>query len=316
MFLVFGAWVFGQGDASEPFTPPDEKARVAAVGNTAYLTSPLRAAFDARSEDFSPVPYPGSSDWLANHKEAGQTFTQYSVARRNRPDATRKNLYILPLGDFGPDAAESLLEPLREYSETYVGLPTKLLGVDDDLKSLGITTRIHKGTQKRQLLSTDILNLLGKRLPRDGFCLLAITTEDLYPDPRWNFVFGQASLQNRVGVFSFARYDPAFFGGHTFPDNRKLVLRRSCDVLVHETLHMFGIRHCTYFHCIMNGSNHLEESDAAPMHLCPVCLRKLQATVGFEPVGRYDKLGGFYRRQGFEEEEAWVKKRSSKINKR
>jgi archaemetzincin len=34
--------------------------------------------------------------------------------------------------------------------------------------------------------------------------------EDLYPDPAWNFVFGQASLRERVEVFSFARYDPAF----------------------------------------------------------------------------------------------------------
>jgi hypothetical protein len=28
----------------------------------------------------------------------------------------------------------------------------------------------------------------------------------------FNFVFGQASLNDRVGVYSFARYDPAFYG--------------------------------------------------------------------------------------------------------
>jgi archaemetzincin len=32
--------------------------------------------------------------------------------------------------------------------------------------------------------------------------------EDLYPEPSWNFVFGQASLNERVGVYSFARYGP------------------------------------------------------------------------------------------------------------
>jgi len=31
--------------------------------------------------------------------------------------------------------------------------------------------------------------------------------EDLYPDPSWNFVFGQTSLPGYVGVYSFARYD-------------------------------------------------------------------------------------------------------------
>ena len=40
---------------------------------------------------------------------------------------------------------------------------------------------------------------------------------------------------------------------------------------------MFGISHCVHFHCRMNGSDSLEESDRSPMHLCPVCLRKLQS---------------------------------------
>lgn len=316
LLVVIGGWIYAESRPLKPFTPPDEKTRIAAVGKTLYLTNRERAAFDARSKDFSPIPSPGPSDWLANHNEPGQTFQQYSVTRRNRPDATRKTLYILPLGDFEPGATESLPKPLREYSQIYVGMPTKLLEIDEDLDALGITTRINPGTQKRQLLTVDILTLLRKRLPDDAFCMLAITTEDLYPDPSWNFVFGQASLQNRVGVFSFARYDPAFFGELTDSDVEKLVLRRSCDVLVHETLHMFGIRHCIYFHCSMNGSNHMAESDAAPMHLCPVCLRKLQFTAGFAPERRYDKLAEFYQEQGFEEEEAWVKKRSGTIGRR
>ncbi|MEM7013929.1 MAG: archaemetzincin [Verrucomicrobiota bacterium] len=316
LFLAVGVGIYAQIRPLKPFTPPDEAKRVAAVGKTIYLTGRLKAAFDPRSSDFSPIPSPGPNDWLANHHEPGQTYEQYSLGRRNRPDATRKVLYILPLGDFEPNADESLLEPLREYSEIYVGMPTKLLEIDDDVDRLGITTRINPGTQKRQLLTLDILALLRKRLPQDAFCLLAITTEDLYPDPSWNFVFGQASLQNRVGAFSFARYDPAFFGQEIDEGVEELVLRRSCDVLVHETLHMFGIRHCIYFHCIMNGSNHMAESDAAPMHLCPVCLRKLQYTVGFDPARRYNKLAEFYNERGFKEEEAWVKKRSAIISRR
>uniref|UniRef100_A0A8D0H115 Uncharacterized protein n=1 Tax=Sphenodon punctatus TaxID=8508 RepID=A0A8D0H115_SPHPU len=31
----------------------------------------------------------------------------------------------------------------------------------------------------------------------------------------------------------------------------------------------------------MQGSNHLEESDRRPLDLCPICLRKLQASIGF-----------------------------------
>ncbi len=63
----------------------------------------------------------------------------------------------------------------------------------------------------------------------------------------------------------------------------------------------------------MNGSNNLEESDAAPMHLGPLCLRKLQSSVGFDPLHRYRTLEKFYARHKFTEENAWVKQRIAEI---
>ena len=136
---------------------------------------------------------------------------------------------------------------------------------------------------------------------------------DLYPDPRWNFVFGQASLRERVGVYSFARYDPRFYGERPAAGKedevRQLLLRRSCKVLAHEAGHMFGIGHCVYFHCLMNGSNHLEEADARPLHLCPVDLRKLHDSIGFDVVERYRRLRAFYRKAGFGDEADWMDRR-------
>jgi archaemetzincin len=87
------------------------------------------------------------------------------------------------------------------------------------------------------------------------------------------------------------------------------LLRRSCKVLAHEIAHMFGIAHCVFFNCLMNGSNHLAESDARPLHLCSVDLRKLQHSTGFEPATRYRRLLDFSRRVGFDEESAWLEKR-------
>jgi archaemetzincin len=132
---------------------------------------------------------------------------------------------------------------------------------------------------------------------------------DLYPDPNWNFVFGEASPRERVGVYSFARYDPRFYGQAPTEDTRKLMLRRSCKVLAHETCHMFGVDHCVWFHCLMNGSNHLAESDARPLHLCPADLHKLQWSVGFDVVERYRRLLDFHRRAGFEDEAKWLDNR-------
>ncbi len=73
---------------------------------------------------------------------------------------------------------------------------------------------------------------------------------------------------------------------------------------------MFGIKHCVYFDCLMNGSNHLAESDARSLHLCPVCLRKMHHSVGFDVAGRYGKLGAFYREVGLKTESAWIEQRT------
>jgi hypothetical protein len=53
---------------------------------------------------------------------------------------------------------------------------------------------------------------------------------------------------------------------------------------------------------------HLAERNARPLHLCPVGLRKLQHSVGFDPEARYRRLLDFSRKVGFDEESAWLKK--------
>jgi len=83
--------------------------------------------------------------------------------------------------------------------------------------------------------------------------------------------------------------------------------------MLHELGHMFGLDHCVYFECVMNGSNHLDEADARPHHLCPVCLRKLHHTVRFEPAARYRTLEAFYRQAGMTAEAAFVAERAARI---
>ena len=63
----------------------------------------------------------------------------------------------------------------------------------------------------------------------------------------------------------------------------------------------------------MNGSNHLAESDARPLHLCPVDLRKLQSSVGFDVVERNRRLHDFHRQAGFEDEARWLDRRIERI---
>jgi archaemetzincin len=196
------------------------------------------------------------------------------------------------------------LPKLKEFTEAFFAMPVRVFSVLEHTAAK-ITSRINAYTGHRQLLTGDVLDLLAQRLPRDAFCLLGITLQDLYPDSSWNFVFGQASPRERVGVHSFARYDPRFYGQDT-PDRAGVMLRRSCKVLAHETVHMFGIAHCIYFHCLMNGSNHIAEGDARPLDLCPVDLHKLYESIGFDPAARYAHLRDFSRAAGFNDEAQWI----------
>jgi archaemetzincin len=307
--LFFGSTPWGE--LAMAFEPPGPQGRLEAIGPMAGLPETLRLALEPGT-NFESIPPPKPGDWLAAHPESGQTFDEFLRSRPNRPDRTRNRIYLFPLGDFPPEGSPPL-EFLKEYNEIFFGVETEVLspkpGADPRF-----TTRINPLTRKRQILSTDVLSYLKSLLPVDAFCLSGITMEDLYPDPAWNFVFGQASLRDRVGVFSFARYDPAFYGERRGREDREILLKRSCKVLVHETGHMFSLAHCIYFRCVMNGSNHLQESDSRPQFLCPVCLHKLHSSVGFDVALRYARMLKFYRRMGFGPEAQWIANRLRKIS--
>jgi len=292
------------------FTSPNPGEILRAIGSIKDLPIALQRALNP-SNDFETVSIPNSGDWLAVHFEPGQSFDNFISITPAKPDRHRNKIYLQPLGDF-IDGQSPSLEKLKAYTASYFMMDTNILPVLPIMGSK-LTSRRNPYTRNRQLLTHDVLILLKKRRPIDAFCVLAITMEDLYPASSWNFVFGQASPQNRVGVFSFARYDPVFYGEKRRKNFQGILLRRSCKVLAHETGHMFSLAHCIYFQCLMNGSNHLQESDTRPFSLCPVCLRKLQFSIGFDVVDRYQKLLDFYKRVGFESEAGWVSKRLKRI---
>lgn len=62
--------------------------------------------------------------------------------------------------------------------------------------------------------------------------------------------------------------------------------RRAGKLLVHELMHIYGLEHCVYHACVMNGTGHLVEDFNAPSHLCPVDLRKMQWRLGFSVAGK------------------------------
>jgi archaemetzincin len=287
------------------FDPPTKQEVLHALGPLEGLPEDLRRAL-LPNADFEPIPVPGPNDWLALHDEPGQTFPAFVKSRPNRPDTVRNTICLQPLNDFQKSNAP-VINKLAQFAEAFFAMK---VGVLPPLatSSRRITTRINPSTHQEQLLTPDILRLLSENLPENAFCVIAITMRDLYPGPSWNFVFGEASLRDRVGVYSFARYDHRFYGINS-NDREYVILRRSCKVLAHETSHMFGIQHCIYFNCLMNGSNHLDESDRRPLHLCPVDLRKLHYSIRFDINQRYRSLLDFAKAVHFDDEAQWLSRR-------
>ena len=154
----------------------------------------------------------------------------------------------------------------------------------------------------KQILTTHVLDhVLAPECPEDALAYLAFTSSDLWPGENWNFVFGQAKLRQRLGVWSIYRNgDPS-----KDEDASRLCLRRTLATATHETGLILTIKHCTSFQCGMNGSNNLAESDRQPLHFCPVCLRKVCWNLRVEPVEYLTSMENFCRRENLTDEADW-----------
>ncbi|KAI1183388.1 hypothetical protein F5B17DRAFT_136375 [Nemania serpens] len=61
---------------------------------------------------------------------------------------------------------------------------------------------------------------------------------------------------------------------------------RVARTLVHELGHCFGMDHCVYYACIMQGTSGMAEDVRQPPYLCPVCLEKVAYAVACELQGQ------------------------------
>ena len=248
----------------------------------------LAPQFEALKGLAEPKRSPGAGDWLAEHSEPGQSVADY--LREQRRDPALRAIYLLPLGDFSA-SERATIELTTKYLEIFFAdAPVRLL------PALALT-RIPDEARRRnpfggqeQILTGYVLErVLRPRRPADALALVALTAVDLYPDPSWNFVFGQASIGQRVGVWSLWRNGE--------PGTTEY-LRRTIQTAAHETLHLLGVAHCIAWECLMNGSNHQAEKDRRPLSLCPSDLAKLCAVLGCRPAERARALGRFCAEHG------------------
>ncbi|KAK6509669.1 hypothetical protein TWF481_004400 [Arthrobotrys musiformis] len=74
---------------------------------------------------------------------------------------------------------------------------------------------------------------------------------------------------------------------------RSIWLSRICKTASHELLHCFGIDHCTYYACMMQGTTSILEDTRQPFYLCPVDQAKVKEAL----AGKDESIGNLSKEQ-------------------
>lgn len=309
-------WVLGAASSlvlaacrqeSEPLHTParsalaKESQRRAQAAHPPFAPRKLRATADKLAPLHTPVGKPQPGDWLAEHRESGQTFDEYLRTQPITPTPDRRTIAVMPLGELtGPSA--KIVELATEYLGLHFGLPVRTLkrrALDD----------VPTSAQRRKFGTTQVRSgwlierVLEPALPSDAAVLIGFTNVDLWPGHGWNFVFGEASLYDRVGIWSMHRYGDPSESDEAF----RLTLLRTMKIAVHETGHMFSLPHCTAYRCVQAGVNSLDEEDRAPLWLCPQCLPKLAWATSTDPRDHLAHTGAFCAKHGLAREAAFLR---------
>ena len=279
-----------------------EKLRAEKLGPACEVLKPLHLKR-------GPV-LPG--DWLKEHEEKGQSFTGYKKSNPNRPDDKKKFIYIQLIGKF-TEAQGKVLDQTILYMEESFGLKVKKLP-EFPLEKIPENARRHHPVWKNHQLYTRYImdKVLLPERPDDAVALIGFTGVDLYPDPDWNFVFGIASLRNRVGLWSIYRNGDPSVNEKTF----KSCLERTIGTAIHETGHIFGIHHCIAYECVMAGCNSQEEADRRNLYYCPSCLQKLTWNTRVKPADRFKRMAALMEKLKFPEEKKFFEESLELLKKK
>jgi archaemetzincin len=265
---------------------------------------------------FPRMPKPRKGDWLDEHEEPGQPVQRFlsRSSQMPQPHGPYNTIALVIIGAEG--FPSELVASLRLYVSSFFLLPVEVLGplAIDDGDGSAIQRRQHPDTGL-QLFAKDCLEFARKAVARDRalsrrvIATMGITMLDLTVNADWNFVYGLASPLHASGCFSMCRFSPSFNGEAVSSAEAaaKIILQRSCKVLTHELTHIFGVKHCVHFQCLMNGANHVGELERQPLLECPLCCRKLLLQLGWKDLAlRYRTQALALRKMGFDQEAEFI----------
>jgi len=294
------------GGQGQQFSVPSYEECACALGTFGDSEGHEQALLRMHQLSSLRLQAPLRNDWLSFFPEKGQSVDEYKQSlaqsatitsdssRKKRGAASLMNttlpvafaeediaveptstprsapyIYVAPVG-LHERSQQAALKRACDYLERF--MQTNVVLVASLPLRARVKARPSPDEGRPQLCAPDMIRGVARIVPKDARGVIIVTSHDLYPSEEWNYVFGAASGPARAAVVSCSRLGL----------DEGILVRRLARLMAHELLHVFGLRHCVYYRCLMNGSSGLQEADRRPTELCPVCLRKLSLGLRFD----------------------------------
>ena len=235
-------------------------------------------------------------------KPRDRDLIEYLTSNPNRPDSTRKVIYLLPLGHMHSGIEEIILED-TSYYKSFFQLEVKVLPrvAFDDLKKLEqIKTRelpIRNSSGKKGELESEVVQeqIEAKSLidhyiipnkPKDAVAILGITDHDIY-SKKYNFLYGSSNTQNGAGLIST----------HRIKSYRELTQSNIRKVATKQITNLFSIKNVKDYNCLLNFHNGMNELRNGLYYISPRALEKLKINIGFDYDQRFRELVDFWKKE-------------------
>ena len=234
-------------------------------------------------------------------KNYDMSLVDFINSQPNKPDSTRKVVYILPFGNMKPQV-EEIIKAEVEYLEIFLQLPVKVMsrvGYDEIKEMETVKTRKVPDSDydyfskmkgeitsfREQIEANSFINsYLIDHKPKDAVAVLGITEHDIYK-PDYNFLFGTSNRKSAVGLVSTFRLID--YGQQTKWNIRKVVSK--------QIVNLFSIRNVKDYVCLLNFHNNKDELVFGEFKLSPLALSKLRYCIGFDYQKRFMQLEEFWR---------------------
>lgn len=126
---------------------------------------------------------------------------------------------------------------------------------------------------RKQLFLNTLYTRVVAASPETTGLRLAITDFDLYKTSH-QFIFGDASEEQRVAVVSLHRLRGDFYGERA---DANLLFQRTLKECVHDLGHAIGLKHCFNPRCAMYLSGSIYDTDNKLSHFCESCEKRVRA---------------------------------------